>query len=442
MKRIVSLIILLLGLAPLVQSQHDFNASKADSLFQLLQENQRWMGAVRIQKNGEPIYQHAIGWADMEKQIPNTVQTRFKIGSQTKTFTAVMILQLVQENKLKMDALLSQFYPEIPNGEQITMAHLLRHRSGIYNFTNDPEYLTYYTDPVEQKDLLEKIAGYQPVFEPGSKAEYSNSNYLLLGYILEAITGKDYAENLKERIAEPLGLANTFYGSKINPEASEAYSYKWQGDHYTLENETNMQIPHGAGAVVSTVEDITLFLEALFNGGLLAEDQFSEMIRLEDDFGCGLFVLPFYQHLGLGHTGGIDGFSSMMAYFPEEKLAVSLLSNGGRYSDNEVMIAMLSEYFGMAYNLPEFTEVQVSKDLLERYEGVYASPSFPLKLSIRELNGQLEGQGTGQPAFPLEAVNDSTFRFDMAGIRILFHSDSLTLYQGEMTIPMAKEKVE
>jgi hypothetical protein len=132
----------------------------------------------------------------------------------------------------------------------------------------------------------------------------------------------------------------------------------------------------------------------------------------------------------------------MMAYFPEEKLAVSLLSNGGRYSDNDVMIALLSEYFGMAYELPEFTEVRVSKEALQRYEGVYASPSFPLKLSIRELNGQLEGQGTGQPAFPLEAKNDSIFTFDMAGIRILFHSDSLTLYQGEMTIPMAKEKVE
>jgi len=252
----------------------------------------------------------------------------------------------------------------------------------------------------------------------------------------------DYAENLKARITEPLGLEHTYYGSKINPDISEAYSYKWEGGAFVLEAETNMQIPHGAGAVVSTVRDITLFLEALFNGRLLAEEQFAEMIRLEDDFGCGLFVMPFYNHKGMGHTGGIDGFSSMMAYFPEQHLAVSLLSNGGRFSNNEVMIALLSTYYGMAYELPEFTEVQISKEVLERYEGVYASPSFTLKLIIRQLNGQLEGQGSGQPAFPLEAKNDSIFTFDMAGLRILFHSDSLTLYQGGMTIPMDREKGE
>jgi len=414
MKRILCLIVLL-GLALGVQSQHDFNAQKADSLFQLLQENQRWMGSVMLRENGEIVYQNAIGMADLEGNISNTLQTRFRIGSQTKTFTAVMILQLVQENKLKMDDLLSQFFPEIPNAEQITLAHLLRHRSGIYNFTNDPEYLTYHTNPIAQKEILQKITGYQPVFEPGSKAEYSNSNYILLGYILEAVTGMDYAENLKARITEPLGLEHTYYGSKINPDISEAYSYKWEGGAFVLEAETNMQIPHGAGAVVSTVRDITLFLEALFNGRLLAEEQFAEMIRLEDDFGCGLFVMPFYNHKGMGHTGGIDGFSSMMAYFPEQHLAVSLLSNGGHFSNNEVMIALLSTYYGMAYELPEFTEVQISKEVLERYEGVYASPSFTLKLIIRQLNGQLEGQGSGQPAFPLEAKNDSIFTFDMAG---------------------------
>ena len=441
MKRILCLIVLL-GLALGVQSQHDFNAQKADSLFQLLQENQRWMGSVMLRENGEIVYQNAIGMADLEGNISNTLQTRFRIGSQTKTFTAVMILQLVQENKLKMDDLLSQFFPEIPNAEQITLAHLLRHRSGIYNFTNDPEYLTYHTNPIAQKEILQKITGYQPVFEPGSKAEYSNSNYILLGYILEAVTGMDYAENLKARITEPLGLEHTYYGSKINPDISEAYSYKWEGGAFVLEAETNMQIPHGAGAVVSTVRDITLFLEALFNGRLLAEEQFAEMIRLEDDFGCGLFVMPFYNHKGMGHTGGIDGFSSMMAYFPEQHLAVSLLSNGGHFSNNEVMIALLSTYYGMAYELPEFTEVQISKEVLERYEGVYASPSFTLKLIIRQLNGQLEGQGSGQPAFPLEAKNDSIFTFDMAGLRILFHSDSLTLYRGGMTIPMAREKGE
>ncbi|HOI33022.1 MAG: serine hydrolase [Bacteroidales bacterium] len=441
MKHILSLIVLL-GLALSVQSQPIFNAPKADSLFQLLQENQRWMGAVSVQKNGEPVYQKAIGWADVENRVPITMQSRFRIGSQTKTFTAVMILQLVQENKLKMDDLLSQFFPEIPNAEQIKMAHLLRHRSGIYNFTNDPEYLSYHTNPITKHEILKKIAAYQPVFEPGSKAEYSNSNYILLGYILEAITGKDYADNLKARITEPLGLENTNYGGKIDPEASEAYSYKWEGGGFVPEAETNMQIPHGAGAVVSTVGDITLFLEALFNGGLLAEEQFAGMIRLEEDFGCGLFEMPFYSHEGMGHTGAIDGFSSMMAYYPEQHLAVSMLSNGSRFSNNEVMIALLSTYFGMAYELPEFTEVQVSKEVLQRYEGVYASPLLPIKLSIRELNGQLEGQGSGQPAFPLESKNDSTFTFDMAGIRILFHSDSLTLYQGGMTIPMAREKGE
>ncbi|MDA3942824.1 MAG: serine hydrolase [Bacteroidetes bacterium] len=441
MKRILCLIVLL-GLALGVQSQQTFESAKADSLLQLLQDNQRWMGAVMLRKNGEIVYQKAIGMSDMESDIPNTTQTRFRIGSQTKTFTAVMILQLVQENKLQLDAPLKDFYPEIPNAAQISIAQLLRHQSGIFNFTNDPDYMTYHTNPLSKADMVEKIAAYQSAFEPGSQTEYSNSNYVLLGFILENITGKNYAENLKKRITEPLGLVNTYYGSKINPDASEAYSYKWEGGTFVPEAETDMQIPHGAGAVVSTVGDLTLFLEALFDGELLDQKHFDEMTRLQDQFGCGLFRTPFYTHEGMGHTGGIDGFSSMMSYFPEEGLSVSFLSNGSRYSNNDVGIALLSNYFGMEYDFPVFILVEIDEELLQSYSGLYSSPLVPLKLSIAAKNGQLEGQGSGQPAFPLEAVNDSTFRFDMAGVRIVFQNDSLVLYQGGMTFRMGKELSE
>lgn len=148
------------------------------------------MGSVAIRNNDEIIFENTYGYADVKNKIKADNQTRYKIGSITKTFTSVVILQLIEEKKLTLDTKLSRFFPTIQNSEHITIDNLLSHSSGIYSFTNDLDYPTYAKLPKTRSELMKKIKAGKPVFEPGEKAEYSNSNYVILGWIIEDLTKK------------------------------------------------------------------------------------------------------------------------------------------------------------------------------------------------------------------------------------------------------------
>lgn len=157
----------------------NFNRAKMDSLFSLIEENQEGMGSVSIFKDGEEEYQNSIGFAAIENKIEANQNTKYRIGSISKTFTAVLIMQLMEEGKLGLDTKLAEFYPEIPNASEIIIQQLLKHQSGLYNFTNDPAYLEYMESPKTKTELLEIFKEDDTVFEPGAKSEYSNTNYLL-----------------------------------------------------------------------------------------------------------------------------------------------------------------------------------------------------------------------------------------------------------------------
>lgn len=194
------------------------NRVKPDSLFAIISDNNKGMMSVAISKNDSVLYQKAIGFASINDQgkVPATIHTRYRVGSISKTFTAVMIFQLIEKGKLSLNDPLAKYFSTIPNADKITVSNLLNHRSGIYNFTNDPAYLQYMTQPKSQTEMVEIIAKNKSDFEPGTKFEYSNSNYVLLGYIIEKITGKTYSENLDQRIVKKLNLKETYIGTKTD----------------------------------------------------------------------------------------------------------------------------------------------------------------------------------------------------------------------------------
>jgi D-alanyl-D-alanine carboxypeptidase len=268
--------------------------------------------------------------------------------------------------------------------------------------------------------------------------KYSNSNYVLLGYIIEDATGKDYATNLRERITEPLGLQHTWFGKSAPDKLDNCRSYTYRDNEWVAEAETDLSIPHGAGAVLSTPEDLTILSNALFKNQLLSEIAFTEMKRLTDNFGCGMYILPFYDRKAYGHNGNIDGFGSIWAHFPPDSVTVAMCCNGINYNMNDILIGVLSIYFDKPYTLPNFDVAEVEEKKLTNYEGVYSSRELPLKLNIFVKDGALYGQGTGQSSFQLEAINDSTFRFDPAGLRIQFSEFSLRLNQNGMEFTMQK----
>ncbi|MEJ2055382.1 MAG: serine hydrolase [Calditrichaceae bacterium] len=421
---LLALITGLTGISFTLHAQEENVKSKLDNYLNLLEKNDKAMCAVQINKNGNLFYENQIGYASVEDSIPITAHTKFRIGSITKMFTAVMIFQLVEENKLTLDTKLAEFYPDIANAQKITISQMLNHHSGIHNFTDDEAYEKYMTIKKSKEEMLGIITAMQPDFEPGEKSAYSNSNYVLLGYIIEDITGMKYAQALKQRITGNLNMTDTYYGGKINPENNEAESYRFENGQWQLQPETNMSIPGGAGAIVSTPGDLIVFITALFDNKLVSESSLEQMMDMQDHFGRGLLRFPFGKFIAYGFNGGIDGFQSNLAYFPEKDLTLSVLANGLNYNFNDILIGILSISFNAPFKIPDFSAqpVTLTIEQLNKYTGEYESDALPLKIKLFIKENDLYGQATGQQPFPLIPYSESEFKFEQAGIIIEFQT--------------------
>ncbi len=396
-----------------------FDKGKLDLYFQTLENNNKFMGSVAISENGKIIYTKSIGYSDVETKTKPNSETKYRIGSISKTFTSAMILKAMEENKLSLDTKISKYFPTIKNADKIYIRNLLNHRSGIHSFTDNDDYQKWMTEKKSEKELLEIIQKGGSDFEPDSKADYSNSNYVLLSFILEKVYKKPYPEILTEKIIKPVGLKNTNYGGKINPKNNEAYSYYFENS-WIKDAETDTSIPIGAGAIVSTPSDLLQFADALFNGKIISEKSLKLMETLKDNYGSGLFQMPFGLKKAFGHTGGIDGFTSNFGYFPAEKVAFAFTSNGSNYTNNNIAIALLSAVFNQSYELPTFKNIDLSSKDLDQYLGVYSSKEIPLKITITKNDKKLMAQATGQSAFPLDATDKNIFKFEQAGIVLEF----------------------
>jgi len=396
------------------------------------------MGSVAISKNGKIIYLKSIGYADIGNSIKATKETKYRIGSISKSFTAVLALKAVENKKLELNQTIDKWFPTIKDSEKITVKQLLNHRSGIYNFTNNSNYITWNTQSKTEKEMVEIIKAGGNNFTPDSKAEYSNSNYVLLTYILEKTFMKSYSELLQEYIIKPIDLKNTYIFGKINTRNNESKSYKFLGS-WIEEPETDYTIPLGAGAITSTTSDLTKFADALFGEQLLTTESLEIMKTVQEGYGYGLFQIPFYNSVGFGHTGGIDGFSSVYSHFPEDNISYALTSNGTNINNNDISIAVLSAVYDKSYGIPEFTSYVPEE--LDKYLGVYSSDQIPLKITITKDVNTLIAQGTGQPAFPLEAINKDIFKFDQVGAKFEFNptKNTMILFQNGMQINFTKK---
>jgi D-alanyl-D-alanine carboxypeptidase len=402
-----------------------------------LDRYEKAMTAVAIAESGEIIYQSYNGMASIDDQLPIDADTKFRVGSITKTVAAVLVMQLVEQDKLQLDTPLSDFYPEVKNAELITIEQLLRHRSGIFSFTDDPDYMDYMTESKSREEMLAYLFSYDAKFEPGSQHGYSNSNYLLLGYILEDITDRPFSVLVDERIVTPLGLTNTRFGGQIRPKGNEAISYVYGKEKWQPARETDMSIPHAAGALVSTAADLTTFITALFQGRLVSTDSVQMMITIEGEssggYGLGIMRYPFGDLVAYGHNGGIDGFRSHVSYLPGPDVSLAVISNAMNYGLNQILIAAGSYYFEQPFAVPDFTEkpIVLSARALKKFKGWYGSDALPLEIKLWVENKQLMAQATGQGAFPLTAFAKNRFKFEGAGLEIVFDETSgFVLKQG------------
>jgi len=402
--------------------------SQLDPYFKALADNNRLLGHMALYKGNDKVYSTTLEAAGGET-LKNDKQLKYKIGSITKTFTATLVFQLIEEGKLSLDTTLDSYYPKVANADRITIQQMLNHHSGIHSYTDDPNFISYHMSPQDKTFLVNKIQGFDADFEPGEKGAYSNSNYLLLGYILEEIEEKSYAELLENKIFKPLGMKDTFIGKAINPKNAEAYSYQFNGEKWEEVPQWDMSVAYSAGTLVSTADDLNLFITGLFEEKLIESSSLEQMIELEDGFGKGIFGTKYKlgdsELQGYWHNGGIESFISHLAYYPEKDVSVVVLTNGLNYDVRTIYENMLDAYFGKDVPVPEFgQEIELDEEVLKPLVGDYESETHPLDISISLLEGKLYAQATGQGGFPLTALSENTFEFSRAGIEIEFDRDN------------------
>lgn len=388
--------------------------AKLDQFFDRLSEKSQAMGSLIMTKDGNVIYSRTIGYSQINgaEKKPLTASTKYRIGSVTKTFTATMIFQLIEEGKLKLDDKLEKFFPQITNANKITIQHILAHRSGIPDLADGSGKST----PKTQEQLLAAIIKGGSYFEPDTKYAYSNSGFVILGFIVEKITGKTYGEALKQRITSKIGLNDTYLGTGFADAAkNESYSYRYVGE-WVQEPEAHLSGPRGAGAILSTPADLIQFITALFNGKLVSKKSVDLMMQKS------LGMEPF-THLGktfYGHAGGIDNFGSWLVYQPEEKLALAYTTNAKKYPVVDLINNVFDIYANKPFTIPSFeSTVTVSTETLDKYVGVYSMEGAP-KFTVTRQDNHLMLQMADRPANALEAIAENRFKAPNAPFEIEF----------------------
>jgi CubicO group peptidase (beta-lactamase class C family) len=434
MKKVI--IILLVSICSLAQQKQ---LHKIDSLLVYLNQNDKFMGQISISEGSKIVFEKAYGFADTDKKTLANTETKYKIGAITKMFTSVMILQLVEEKKLQLEDKLAKFYPKIKNADKITISNLLHHRTGIFNITDDSDYVNFRTTESPKTSIVERLEKYDSLFEPNTKSEYSNSNYIILGFIVEDITKKKYAEVLNQKIVSPLRLKNTQFGSAINSNKNEAFSYTLENKTWLKKVEENWSLYQGAGAIQSTTADMTVFINALFAGKLFKKNSLDEMSRMEEGYGKGIFKMPFGDKILYGHNGGIESFRSILQYYPKDKCSIAIFQNGGAFDINDILIGILSIYYKMPYQFPNAVTFNVNPKILQSYQGIYVSSQIQLKITVKLQGDKLTAQATGQSPFPLNPVGEQEFVFDAARIRMYFDKKTMLLRQGGKEYTFSKE---
>lgn len=312
---------------------------KMDALMRQYVENRQFNGSVLVAENGKVVFKKGYGMANMEWSIPNAPDTKFRLGSITKQFTAMLVMQLVEKGKLKVNDKITTYLPDYPKatGDKITVHHLLTHTSGIPNYTNFPKFFENLSrDPYTPEVFLKQFSELPLEFEPGSTFNYSNSGYFLLGVLIEKVTGKSYAQVLQEQILTPLQMKDTGYDLFEPILAKRAAGYEKKGPNYVNAAYLDMSIPYAAGSLYSTVEDLYLWDQALYTDKLISASSkallFTPFLS-NYAYGWGVNKMKMGELkdslLTIGHGGGINGFNTIITRLPKDKQLVVLLNNTG-----------------------------------------------------------------------------------------------------------------
>jgi len=328
--------------------------SKADEYIRAYVEMGRFSGSVLISQKGKILLSKGYGMANYEHDIPNTPQTKFRLGSVTKQFTATAIMQLQEKGLLTVDDPLKKYIPDYPNGEIITIHHLLTHTSGIPDLTNFPEHRQTIMIPSPVEKTILRFKDKPLEFPPGEKFKYSNSGYLLLGYIIEKVSGKTYEEFINENIFKPLQMTNSGYGHHSPILKNRASGYEYDENGLINAPYVDMSMPHGGGALYSTIEDLYLWDRALYTEKILKKISLDKMFTpFKQSYSYGWRIDSIFNHKRIHHAGSIFGFQAYIARYVDDNSCLILLSNRRPIETEKMIRDLTALLFGEKYELPK-----------------------------------------------------------------------------------------
>lgn len=333
----------------------------------------KFHGVVLVARGGRVLYEHGFGSADARTGAPNTMHTRFRLGLLTEPFTATAVLQLRDEGLLRLDDTIDRWLPELPYAGRITVRQLLSHRSGIPNYTDSPSFPQWKAEPHDTAAMLARLGRLPLEFTPGTDTAPSNSNYYLLGAIIERVTGEGYGEYLGEHVLRPAGMTQTTFGDAWET-GEQALGNVWSEEE-TLEppSPIDMSTFGAAGGLVSSPADLLAWDQALRAGELLALPSVEEMSTpSEDGYGYGWLVTRAYGQPLLSFPGAIDGYSGSMLRFTDDETLVVVLANtevvtGAQVAQDVAMIV----YGDDPPQRNEPAEVSIAPVTYAKYVGTY-----------------------------------------------------------------------
>lgn len=379
-----------------------------------------------IAKEGKIIYQKAFGMANLELNVPMTPENVFEIGSITKQFTAVAILMLEEKGELKVEDDITKYIPDYPTlGKTITIHQLLNHTSGIKSYTNMPTFLAKARTDMTPKEIIDGFKNEPMDFEPGEQFLYNNSGYILLGHIIEVVSGTSYAEFIQEHIFNKLNMNNSSYGNIkiIIPNRASGYSESENG--YVNADYLSMTLPYAAGSIMSTTNDLLKWQNALNSHKLISKESYEKAIHGSSlnngthiPYGYGLEEANINGSLGIQHGGGIFGYTTMGIYLPEEKIFVSGLTNCDCKSISSFTTAIAAMAIGKP--LPSKDDaITLNEADLKKWVGAYAFNDNVIRYITYE-NNQLYSQREGSSKLEIYPMTKVKFIFDGGATAYLF----------------------
>lgn len=417
MKNVVLFLLSFISLHAISQKQMEL-----DSIVLQFQKANLFNGTVLVAKEGKVVFHKGYGFSNAADKKQNDINTIFQIGSVTKQFTAAAIMKLQEQKKLSINDYIGKYFPDLMGGDSITIQHLLTHRSGLYNYTDDT---SMWYGKLSKEKLIDYTNKRSALFKPGAKMQYNNTGYALLGFLIEKLSGKRYERYIRDNFFKPLKMTSSGFDFANLISAQKATGYYDNGTTFMQARIVDSTVSYAAGAIYSTTGDMLKWSGALLGQKIIKPASWKMMTTDHSEkYGYGLVIDSVAGEKNIWHNGGLDGFVSTFYNLPKQKITIVVLSNYMQSNTMRVATALAAAVLNKPYELPKTrTEISLSTETLQQYVGKYQLlPTFAITVTLED--GKLMAQATGQQKFQIYAEKEAFFFYKVVDAQLEFLKDN------------------